>query len=882
MFSKVGSFVSTKGGKPTKDIPLRKSDRKELLQHAIRLCSVNHDVNSAFRGPDPSHIATTAATAIATETTTTTTTTAPPCSVTPTLNQKMRVDTDHCVSVEENQSAAAQPWHSLPSQHVGNMIMDHNIPSNVPPTATPTAILESAFLLGNLYTRSILLSKGHKVKLYLRSPTTMDEFHRHHNDYTSINYIISVDNNKSCATPESVHWLWPYFYATQCIWIQIEMMGEKHYHDIPGLALLAVLFGSTPQLLPSDDSTHDTNDIKQTSSLLSWSFPTLIIAAPASKNLCRGADVMRPGIIRDDHNHAVIQNVTQCSVDQRYVAIAVQGNPQPFAVGLLASTIQSLSDVGPGSHGVAVFIITCYGDDIWQSQFPSPKNGTISKGHRSNECSLSAWGGTCYDDGHYGNIGFINGQYVVPISTAAVENNRKEEESIQMKLESVNENARVHDSLVPTELENVNDRHSNNELDDNSDLDHSPDDIANLSILEDNDKNLSQEEVQRDTIHPTQWTPDEVLHAAVCRALFNMHLKRDFPILVSQFYASHVIPHRVPGTTIELKKTSYKKLGPYVQAQVKNGLLFTRPDSTTKEPHAILTGYDPHHLDLQSCIMDMKNDETPMKSVNNNESDGVHDDHHRLILIDLFVIPQRIVSLLQLNMDQVKAMDATSIERRGSGLLTVKEIRNILDDYITSEELIDASQPKNIILNGPLTDVLFPVSTKHQKSSSVLLQQPSPPSEVMTRQNVATLWQSKMEKAYAVVTVPGSTMVKLGRGDPPMITIDVSRRQSKKYITRVRGLEEYNISPSIFCKDVSARLACSGIIDDDPTTSGREAVRKKGYVELVFTGNLSLEIEAYLLGDERLSSHGGIKKSEYHVPKNSIQVVLRKGVPSRK
>jgi translation initiation factor 2D len=137
-----------------------------------------------------------------------------------------------------------------------------------------------------------------------------------------------------------------------------------------------------------------------------------------------------------------------------------------------------------------------------------------------------------------------------------------------------------------------------------------------------------------------------------------------------------------------------------------------------------------------------------------------------------------------------------------------------------------------------------------------------------------------MEPAFALVEMPGNHIAKLGRGKPPQVWIEVSLRQGrKKYSTKVRGLEDYGIDPVAFLREVTKRFACSGIVETEP--EGRAAL-KKGCVELDFQGNLAEELQALLLGDEKLSSHGGAKDSEYSLPKSAIDVVLKKNVPTKK
>jgi hypothetical protein len=49
----------------------------------------------------------------------------------------------------------------------------------------------------------------------------------------------------------------------------------------------------------------------------------------------------------------------------------------------------------------------------------------------------------------------------------------------------------------------------------------------------------------------------------------------------------------------------------------------------------------------------------------------------------------------------------------------------------------------------------------------------------------------------------------------------------------------------------------------------------------MFQGNLAQELQALLLGDEKLSCHGGTKNSEYCLPKGIFEVSL-KGIAKQK
>jgi translation initiation factor 2D len=231
-------------------------------------------------------------------------------------------------------------------------------------------------------------------------------------------------------------------------------------------------------------------------------------------------------------------------------------------------------------------------------------------------------------------------------------------------------------------------------------------------------------------------------------------------------------------------------------------------------------------------------------------------------MVTLYVIPNHWGDLMRLDGDDVKAVNATSQERRGTGMLTASEARKILEDYIAREDLIPPSRPDQAQLDGPLTRILY------KKESNT--------PERLLRKDLVKEFMGKLLPAYALVEMPGSNITKLAKGSPPKIEIEVSMRQSRKFVTRVRGLEDYGIDATYFSKDVAKRLACSATVETT-ATNGRPALHKN-HVELVFQGNIAEEIEALLAADESMSSHGGVKGSEYSVPKQVLEVKLRKGV----
>ncbi|GAX09633.1 translation initiation factor 2D [Fistulifera solaris] len=621
------------------------------------------------------------------------------------------------------------------------------------------SILDLCFLDGSLFSRQIQLPDA-KATLYFRSPAAVEE-------------------EEDTA--------WPYHYHFQCIWIELDsktlVPGNSNKPEIVHIPTVALL-----SILPPG------------------SLPEIRIHPEASKFVCRGADLMKPGI------RGWVPPVKQQSQAMLAVAIAVNGNSQALAVGLLAHDLMEDFMTNVKTTGVGVTIITAYGDDLWKNQLPPSLVDTSSL--------------SLFDGGHYGNAGFLEGKFVAPIEMSRTDDSEASQGSVE---ENDDEEKRAEET--DTNVASNGDCHKKHDTDDENGED-------------------------------AQGSPDDILHAAVCKALsmLQREKKKPLPMRMATFYAQHVIPNRPEGTSIDLKRTKYKKFSAYVAEQVANGLLCVgvSQEGTRKDPMGILVDFDVRHSAIQDFI------ELRKVSEANKPPDAKE---RRLVLTDLYCIPHHFQALLRLDADTMKASNATSDERRGTGMLTLKEIRSILDDYIDRENLVDPSNRNMIVVDGPLKDALYKQKKQSVNATSVPTHIP--------RKDIITAWTAKMEGAFALVEVPGNKVIRIGRGQAPCVTIEVSRRQSNKFVTEVRGYEEFRLDAETLCHEISQRFACAATIIKTQSSS------KRATTELLIQGNLAQELEALLTGDASKTKHGGAKDSPYSLPKNSIQKVLRKGVPAK-
>jgi translation initiation factor 2D len=887
-------------------------------------------------------------------------------------------------------------------------------------------LLQTAVLQGTVSLRTIPFGPGsQKMNLYLRSAasssssSSKDDDHHHqeevggandkdaNDDIATTTSTTTTTTKSSSLSSLSSSFPWPYHASSQVIWMKLDTKGKDK--------------GSTNNNTSNNNKHNNNNNNNNNTFLSDWETPSValwailtsvlsieriqsqyavIIPTDASKYLCRGADLMRPGMrslpMATTTTATATTTTTTTSTpmtttstliaspspqqqQQRrrrrsMVAICTMENPQPFAVGRLhedlwmmpdTTTTDSVkNDIPITMKGIGVFVWNCYGDDIWRHQLPkwtgsgnfgrsSSSSSTPADHTNSNVIVLGDL--TTLDVGHYGNVGFVDGTKVYPVSVTTTTTPTTTIKALDDDDDDDNNKNKTERSVTP-ECSVEDEEELVVPLSDSS-VEHTRTTDSNVAETNHPDRELPLQPVivvdpfHTDTpvqgVHDDQSpaaaaaaaaaaampgdenkekpSPEDILHQAVCQALLQLSLKHDLPMKVATFYASHVLPNRPPNTTIQLKQTKYKKFTAYLTEQVERGLLQVGPDPTSTtsatatnikgnssgggnkggggggkkhapaaaaavDVMACLIGFNARHDDLRQMKQQQQEAGMPLLSPNRDNSSSAK----KLVLVTLYMIPTQWVPLLRLDMDQVKATTATSEERRGTGMLTGAEARRILEDYITREDIVDPIRPDQVRLDGPLTDALYSMGKKKKKkqaesSSStegastdapaVLDEETIKPPEVVLRKDLVQVWIDHLLPAHAIVEMPGSIMKQIQRGSPPKVEIEVTKRQAKKFMTRIRGLEEYGIDPVVFGKDVARRFASAVTTEANPD---RAALKKKGHLELVMQGNLVDELEALLYNDDSLSSHGGTSHSDYSIPKGVIDVILRKGVPPRK
>jgi predicted ribosome-associated RNA-binding protein Tma20 len=613
----------------------------------------------------------------------------------------------------------------------------------------------------------------------------------------------SSTTTTTATEPDNLHDCWPYRYTTQPILLELEHEFIKPKNaDLPTLIPCLPLLSAIPHsCLP---------------------FPRVLVYSQVSTFLCRGANLMRSGVesilpspLYSGSSGNTCTNRFKTAIYPRgtIVTVHVVDNPTPMAVGVLVAAYPTEMRVGVGAKGICVDIITCFGDDLWN----------ISK-EESTRKRKTILGSKWEQRPNYGNDGFIDGKVVLPLSLNANTNDLVEA-AISSSMSpvpspSTDEQRGHHVSDIHKEAEFQKNEQTimfpqkkTNEESNNMTIIELDDRKREASVLKDrgadkictpvaNDVETVSAATSADTIGkndfkiPDNSDQDALLLYSFHRALVTTVTDKVLPLPISTLYASHILPARPPNTNLDLKQTKVKKIGIFLMGQIEDGIVQAKSSSDGREAVAFLTKVNRSHPTIRK-----------MKHMV-QELCGTTDDTlshsqkvKKLTIVDLFKIPPYIVSTLDLNVDDVSAATASSDVRRGSGFLTGKEVKEILNDYIAREQLVEEDQPSNIRMNGPLADVLFKVSKKHQQQKQTS-QDASLPLVNVSRKKVLDLWVSKLDPAYALVAMPGSEVISLKKGAPRKVEIEVETRQgNKKFVTRIRGLEEVRIAFSNFSKN---------------------------------------------------------------------------------
>ncbi|XP_078428509.1 eukaryotic translation initiation factor SUI1 family protein isoform X2 [Wolffia australiana] len=511
-----------------------------------------------------------------------------------------------------------------------------------------------------------------------------------------------------------------------------------------------------------------------------WNVPHLLPSfelkgGEVSRFILGGADLMFPGI-------SIPPEGLPPFLEGQPWAIKVPGNPAPIAVG--STTMSSGQAIKAGLRGKALRVTHYYRDSLWESA-----------------------------EGRYvPNPGFLE-DIVVGDPASSSELAQKHEEQTEQEDRG-------------TELPQ-NDEEEPQLRDDGgspvlplASVSHDVD--SSLAVMNISEGQCSEDKDQRSL---STEEVDALLDKCLLQALHTSVKDKDLPMPGSTLWSGHVLPCRPSGMTLDIKKSSYKKLSKWLQSKASAGLISAKEDKHKKE--MILQSVNQSHVDYSSFRPEKRDTvavtvAAAVRSSSDSQVTGLS-----LDVVEVFKPTSHVTPIFV-------AVGANPTE-----FYTAAEATDIVFRYVEEGGLTKAGDKAVITLDATLCDSLYKGAIKKGERY---------PSEVHKRE-VGPLFLARMQVHHSVTRGP-DTAVRKGPARPVQIISE--RRQGNKKVTRFSGLETFLIDADTVAAELQKKFACS--------TSVTELPGKKGQSEVLVQGGVIEDLARHLV-------------EHYGIPKRFIEVL---------
>ncbi|NWS10893.1 EIF2D factor, partial [Pachyramphus minor] len=280
-------------------------------------------------------------------------------------------------------------------------------------------------------------------------------------------------------------------------------------------------------------------------------------------------------------------------------------------------------------------------------------------------------------------------------------------------------------------------------------------------------------------------------HALKCKVK-----KSDLPLLTSTFLGSHMFSCCPAGQQLDIKKSSYKKFSKFLQSMQNQKILQVKELSKGVES---IVEVDWKHPDIKAFAV--PEGFSSASAAQDSKSEDREQVYHAPEIIPLYGVSARMVPLFQ-----------ESGHRKGS-ILSSSEVRNIIIDYVKTNELVDESNKNFVKVNAILCDCLLDKSEQDEISH---LKWDDLFSRCLERR-----------KPFHQVTFFGQEPV-VRKGNIEAINITTAQRSSNKKVTIIKNLELYGLDPQCVANTLQQKVQASATITPVPGAKDRVQVQIQG------------------------------------------------------
>ncbi|KAG1697894.1 Eukaryotic translation initiation factor 2D [Nymphon striatum] len=351
-----------------------------------------------------------------------------------------------------------------------------------------------------------------------------------------------------------------------------------------------------------------------------------------------------------------------------------------------------------------------------------------------------------------------------------------------------------------------------NDICDASNLDQA---INKLDISEECELGDCNDDVEDSQLSPVE-EMDNLLYRTFLCALRISAKKIEFPILTSTFYRLHMVPCCPHGCSLDIKKSSYKKLSKFLNEMKQINIILVQELSKGVES---ITNVNMEHPEVKKFRV-VKADfvtEEPAEEKDKSSYDPPE-------VVELFCITAPVAPIFR------------DFKHRKGDFLSASDVRKVVTDYVKKNELQNPKNGRFVKLDPHLTDAIL---NKNEYNSISELQW----------EDINARMLAKMLPGYQM-TFPGrKPIVKKGKLSP--IDISMVERRGCKIVTLVNNMVTYGIDATEFARRIQSGVAASVSVNPAPPN------RKDG-PQVLIQGN-------------QVKYIGNLLTGEYGIPKKLIK-----------
>ncbi|KAJ1988766.1 hypothetical protein H4R33_002307 [Dimargaris cristalligena] len=305
---------------------------------------------------------------------------------------------------------------------------------------------------------------------------------------------------------------------------------------------------------------------------------------------------------------------------------------------------------------------------------------------------------------------------------------------------------------------------------------------------------------------------DELLHQCLLQTL-----KTDLtaevlapllPLSISTLYSAHMTPCQQAQRPLDVKKSTYKKLGKFFKTMDKRGLVKVKE---IKGGDTILLSVNRQFKDLvafeplrksklvgstggasasASASHPTADGKKPAAPGDKSPADGGHGDF--ITLVDVFRPRTALVKFF------------AQIGQSPQNYYARSELRRVITDYTTKAGLKDPKQPKYLHPNEEFAGLILKANEWAR-----------PPQ--LTHLDAFERVLGETELCHQVTFPDGS--VEYRKGKPARVTVSMEKKMGRKVVTKLTGHENYRVNTEPFAKLLQHACAASVTVHELPTKS---------------------------------------------------------------